>query len=439
MSNPALHRRGRGILGIIALLAVSSLSLHAAAGPTSAAPIAEPVVIYFNGSCHDCVPYLNHELVPLLKDLGATEVVRRDYILERRYRKELVERSVALGIPPQMQGHMTIFIGDRVVLQGHVPQGIIRDLFDPSNSRSFERIVVLQDRMAGHGEAPKDYTVWAPGGPIVTYPLGEPITAYLSRLGSAQGNEQRAGQGAGEPRAAPGVASGAAPAAAVPEATFVAMVLGAGLLDGINPCAFAVLLLFVAFLFTLRRDRSDLLVFGFTYIAAIYVTYLGIGLGLLKVFQLGAPHLMAKLGAGLMIVLGLVNLKDFFWYGVGPSLTLPKVGTAARDRWMRKATLPATAVAGFLVGICEFPCTGGIYVGILGLLASQTTFWPGFGYLLAYNVMFVLPLVALLLVIGNRRVVGQFSRWMATNKRHLRLGQGLVMIGIGAAILLWFV
>jgi len=106
---------------------------------------------------------------------------------------------------------------------------------------------------------------------------------------------------------------------------------------------------------------------------------------------------------------------------------------------MRRATLPATAVVGFLVGICEFPCTGGIYVGILGLLAAQTTYWSGLAYLVIYNIMFILPLVGLLLVVGNRRVVGQVSRWMATNKRGLRLGQGAVMIALGLIIVLWFV
>ena len=106
---------------------------------------------------------------------------------------------------------------------------------------------------------------------------------------------------------------------------------------------------------------------------------------------------------------------------------------------MRRATLPATAVVGFLVAICEFPCTGGIYVGILGLLASQTTYWNGMSYLALYNLMFVLPLVALLLVIGNRRVAGQFSRWMATHKRQARLAQGAVMVALGLAILAWFV
>jgi cytochrome c-type biogenesis protein len=408
---------------VVAMLTAVVLLGFVIAGLVDAEP-APPVTIYFNGSCHDCVPYLDHELIPLLRGLGVAEMVRRDYILERRWRAELVERSTALGVPPQLQGHMTIFIGDRIILQGHVPSGIIRDLFAPAQAHRFARVVVLQDKMESHGDAPTEYTVWAPGGPIAVYPLAEPVTRYLATL----------------PAAPSSAAAPAVPAAAVRSgAAFAATVLGAGLLDGINPCAFSVLLVFVAFLFTLQRGRPDLLAFGFTYIGAIYLTYFGIGLGLLRVFQLGAPHLFARLGAGLMILLGLVNIKDFFWYGLGPSLTLPKVGVAARDRWMRRATLPATAVVGFLVGICEFPCTGGVYVGILGLLAAQTTYWVGLTYLVAYNVMFILPLVALLLVVGNRRVVGQFSRWMATNKRQLRLGQGMVMVTIGLVILIWFV
>lgn len=408
----ALGRRC-GVAIVVAML-LTGIGLASA----GAAP---PATIYFNGSCHDCVPYLDHELVPLLKSLGVGEVVRHDYILDRRYRKDLLDRSRALGVPPQMQGHMTIFIGDRIVLQGHVPAEIVRDLFAPANTGRYARIVVLQDKMTSHGGVVDNYTVWAPGGVITTYPLREPVTTYLATLPPAAGT-------------APGIQTPGSGGLA-----FTATVLGAGLLDGINPCAFSVLLFFVAFLFTLHRGRTDLLTFGLVYIGAIYLTYLGIGLGLLKVFQLGAPHLFARLGAGLMIVLGLVNLKDYFWPGAGPSLGVAKIGAAARDRWMRRATLPATAVVGFLVGICEFPCTGGIYVGILGLLAAQTTFASGLGHLLAYNLMFVLPLVALLLLIGNRRVVGQFSRWMVTNKRQLRLGQGAVMLALGASILLWFV
>lgn len=377
--------------------------------------------IYYNEACHDCVLYLDHELIPLLRELGITEIAKKDYISERANRTELLERSMQLQIPPKLQGHLTVFLNDTIILQGHVPLQIVRDLLKPENLGRYERIVVLQDKMAAHGDQPTSYFVWGYAGEVKEYPIETPIETYLSWLERNQGE--------------------APPATQTRDAlSFLLLVLGAGLLDGINPCAFAVLLLFMAFLFTLQRARSQMLQAGLVYITAIYVTYLAIGLGLLRVFTLSSePHLIAKLGAGFMILLGLVNIKDAFWYGRWFSLGVLKVGAETRERWMQKATLPATAVLGFLVGICEFPCTGGVYVGILGLLSAQTTYVEGLGYLLMYNVMFVLPLVAILLALGNRRTLGQVSRWEAQHKQALKLGQGLVMIALGVAILLWFV
>ena len=73
-------------------------------------------------------------------------------------------------------------------------------------------------------------------------------------------------------------------------------------------------------------------------------------------------------------------------------------------RWMHKATTPSAFVAGLLVSTVEVPCTGGIYLAILGMLASKTSFMQGFTYLLVYNVTFVLPLIIILTVSINRRV-----------------------------------
>lgn len=378
--------------------------------------------IYYNEACHDCSLYLDHELIPLLQELGITQIAKKDYISERKNRAELLERSMRLQVPPKLQGHLTVFLDEKIILQGHVPLQIVRDLLKPENLGRYERIVVLQDKMAAHGDIPTSYFVWGFKGEVKEYPIETPIERYLAWLEQAPSQPTSTLE---RPRDA---------------WSFLALVLGAGLLDGINPCAFAVLFLFMAFLFTLQRARSQMLQAGLVYIAAIYVTYLAIGLGLLRVFTLSSePHLIAKIGAGLMIVLGLVNIKDTFWYGRWFSLGVLKVGAETRERWMQKATLPATAVLGFLVGICEFPCTGGVYVGILGLLSAQTTYIEGLGYLLIYNVMFVLPLVAILLALGNRRTLGQVSRWEAQHKQALKLGQGLVMIALGVAILLWFV
>lgn len=106
---------------------------------------------------------------------------------------------------------------------------------------------------------------------------------------------------------------------------------------------------------------------------------------------------------------------------------------------LRKGTLAATTVGGFPVGLCTFPCFGGIYGGILGLLTVKTTFASGLGYLLSYNVAFVAPLVVLLGAVSNRRTMGALSRWEARNLTAFTGLMGLAMVGLGAVILLWLV
>ncbi|MGQ9476912.1 MAG: hypothetical protein ACUVRH_00200 [Candidatus Bipolaricaulia bacterium] len=196
----------------------------------------------------------------------------------------------------------------------------------------------------------------------------------------------------------------------------------------------------MAFLFTLKRTRADIAKVGVVYIVMIYLTYLGIGLGILQALVFtGAPHLMAKLGSGLLIGPGLINVKDYFWYrrwfSLSPSGRLHEAST----NWLKKATLPATAVGGSLVGLCTFPCSGGIYVATLGLLSAKATYWTGLGYLLLYNLMFVVPLIAILLGVSNRRALGRLARWEASRKREAKLATGLVMILLGASILIWLV
>ena len=209
--------------------------------------------------------------------------------------------------------------------------------------------------------------------------------------------------------------------------------------DAINPCAFAVLIFFVAFLFTLRKTVKHILLVGFVYILAIYIAYLLIGLGLVHAFIFsGQEHLMATISAWLLIILGLFNIKDYFWYGKWFSLS-PKIKTDFYKKWIHKLTIPSVFLVGFLVGLCTFPCSGGIYVAIIGLLSAKTTYLSGLYYILFYNVMFVLPLVITLFFLTNRRVLGQISRWETSNKKIIKLIMGLVMVALGIIILVWFI
>ncbi|MBI2579811.1 MAG: hypothetical protein HYW27_02825 [Candidatus Aenigmarchaeota archaeon] len=103
---------------------------------------------------------------------------------------------------------------------------------------------------------------------------------------------------------------------------------------------------------------------------------------------------------------------------------------------MTRATVPSAIVLGFLVGLCEFPCSGGIYVGIISMLSISTTFWQGFAYLVIYNIFFVMPLVAILLLAFNRRTLKKIDKWEKSGKKYMKLANGVMMIILGAILLL---
>jgi len=162
-----------------------------------------------------------------------------------------------------------------------------------------------------------------------------------------------------------------------------------------------------------------------------------IGLGVIRIVTvIPFPHLVAKIGGVLVILLGAINIKDYFWPGVGISLKMSTSEWIVARKWMRKSTVPSAFIAGLLVSLFEFPCTGGIYVAILGMLAQQTAFTQGFMYLLIYNVAFVLPLIVLLVFVSRRRVT-EFSleKWQQHQGRRMRLLLGLVMVALGLFLL----
>jgi cytochrome c biogenesis protein CcdA len=97
--------------------------------------------------------------------------------------------------------------------------------------------------------------------------------------------------------------------------------------------------------------------------------------------------------------------------------------------------MPATIGAAFLVGLCTFPCSGGIYVSVITLLNQRATLGWGLTYLVFYNFLFVLPLVVILLAAGNRSTVKAWARWERTNAQHYRLLYGLGMVALAAFVL----
>jgi cytochrome c biogenesis protein CcdA len=213
------------------------------------------------------------------------------------------------------------------------------------------------------------------------------------------------------------------------------LVATAALIDSINPCAFSVLIVTLAFLFTVGKLRSGVLQIGSAYVLGIFLVYMLIGLGVLQALHLfDTPHFMAKLGASLLIALGIVSLANQFVPAFPLKLRIPQAAHGRIARLMEKASLPSAFALGGLVGLCEFPCTGGPYLMVLGLLHDRATHTAGLGYLVVYNVIFILPLAVILLIASDHTLLGKVEAWKKRNTRAMRVWGGQAMILLGAVI-----
>ncbi len=224
-----------------------------------------------------------------------------------------------------------------------------------------------------------------------------------------------------------------------PQTLTLPLVIIAGLVDGFNPCAFAVLLLFITFTMGMLQVqtnyRYELMKVGSIYISGIFVTYVLIGVGILSTISFfSTTHAVGRAAALISMLLGVVVMKDYFVPG-GFGLAIPAGMHSLINRWIKKTSAPGIFGAGVLVGLCTVPCSGGIYLAVLGLLALQATQAEGIVYLFIYNLMLIAPLVAVLLASSNRIVVDKMIVWQSGNKKKVRLLMGSFMVAMGFVIL----
>ncbi len=224
-------------------------------------------------------------------------------------------------------------------------------------------------------------------------------------------------------------------------------VLGAGVLDGLNPCAFALLVLFATYTLTMVNAvtadgtptalaRQRLLAAGSLYVAAVVVTYFVIGLGLFSFLAwLGQDHLVTRVAVILALIMALWMIKDILLPGWGPAMAAPHVTHGWMHRAMERGGLASMLLAGVLVGICTVPCSGAIYLDIVAVLHASGGGAAGLALLALYNVAFVVPLLGLLAAISNRRVLGQLARWNQANSPWVKAGLALAVITMSLGLL----
>ncbi len=212
------------------------------------------------------------------------------------------------------------------------------------------------------------------------------------------------------------------------------IIIGASLVDSINPCAFGVLIFLLAFL-AKSTKRRHMLVNGLVYIFAVFLTYFAAGLLLLPIIQkLGSFSVISYIVLAVIILLsGLLEIKDFFFYGRWFSLGIFPSEAERIKKYVKKVSdRPSTAFfLGIFVAIVELPCTGAVYLAVLalmslsGLTASNTLF------LVVYNIIFVLPLIVILLLVYREMSTDKFEAWRQKHKKTMRLLTGLMLIALG--------
>ena len=225
----------------------------------------------------------------------------------------------------------------------------------------------------------------------------------------------------------------------------IPVIVAAAALDSINPCVIGVLIFLLAFLLKVFKSPNRMLLGGLVYAIAVYATYFALGFGILvAAVGTGVTRAVYWLAAGIAIVAGLLEIKDFFWYGKGFSLQMIPGADKRIKRYTekikeldKKSKLFSYGMAFFLgvfVPLVELPCTGAPYFAILALIGEHA-YTKAVPYLLLYNLVFIAPLFVIIGLVYFGKSSEKLEEWRKRHRRSMRLVTGLFLIGLGAWML----
>ncbi len=242
-------------------------------------------------------------------------------------------------------------------------------------------------------------------------------------------------------------------------------IVSAGLIDGINPCAFTAIVFFISFLALQGYRKKDLIAIGITFIIAVFITYLLLGLGLFSfLYRIKGFWLVLRiinLTVGIFsIILGFICVYDFFKFkkdknSEGLVLQLPasvknqihkviglhyRVNQKAGDTAFQKQTFKlviSAVITGFLVSILEAICTGQTYLPAIAFVLKTTNLkLQALFYLFIYNLMFILPLFVIFVFALYGVTSAQFSKFLKDKMLIIKILMAALFFGLGL-FLIW--
>ena len=232
-------------------------------------------------------------------------------------------------------------------------------------------------------------------------------------------------------------------------------IIGSGLVDGINPCAFAVIVFFISFLTVYKYNRREIILIGSSYCVAVFIAYLLLGLGVFKFLYAmrGFAYVIKAfyiLTAALCLIFFVLSIYDLIIYcktkksdgmllqlSLGNKTRIHKImGFFLRDKQKSTVRLVLAALAvGFCVSLVEAVCTGQVYMPTCVLIMQDPDLRTRAAfYLVLYNLMFIIPLVAVFVLALLGYESKGFNDFL---KKHLGLTKVLLsLVFLGLFILL---
>jgi cytochrome c biogenesis protein CcdA len=222
-------------------------------------------------------------------------------------------------------------------------------------------------------------------------------------------------------------------------------VLGAGLIDGLNPCAFATLVFFISYMTFTGRKGRDVLFVGAAFALGVFLTYLLVGVGLLKVVQsLGFFTALGRwvylVTALLCTILAIFTFRDCFVARSGQAsemtLKLPaglkrRIHQVIRENARVRAFVGIAFVTGFVISLIELACTGQVYLPtIMFVLSVPEMAAQAFLYLVLYCLAFILPLIVVFLTSYFGTTLQQLGLFVTRHTAAIKALTGLVFVGL---------
>ena len=229
-------------------------------------------------------------------------------------------------------------------------------------------------------------------------------------------------------------------------------VVAAGLIDGLNPCAFATLIFFISYLTISGRKGKQIIFVGASFTLGVFLAYLAIGMGFYKVLDLLGNWLkilgqwVIGLTGALCLVLAVFALLDYFKARKGDigdmSLNLPhalrmRINRVIREGKSTRFYALGAFGTGIIISVLELACTGQIYLPTIIFVSSIPELkLQAFTYLLLYNLLFITPLIVVFILAYYGTTSKDLTTFLQKNAAKVKLGMVVLFFALGSWMIL---